>query len=448
MQSLQLPLTAYQIYAWAATVEPVEENILTKTFCLGLNVLAAPSKWTKESNIKISTHVLAHMQGVALLYARLIAQAQQQSTPAVFSKFPITLATSWAAQSALWQIQWLPDDPKRSMILPRLAESMAQKLMQQNEEGVLPAEIVLLSLRTLEQQSKWTEMLEILETNEIKDQQPLTSTSEFGVALTTYQILREKARVLSQLQEHGKARDVYENLLKSSPDDWSCWKGHLQCCIDSDQVDVTTSFVDQILTDQSGAKYPLRGPHLMKVELAANRLKRQKTEDSLQAMAAAIQSYAEIFAPRASCAFSDLEGYIEQMMETAVANYNEITESLLKFARTMRESSKSRKESTNNKERQAKLRAYIFAVKLNFKLLVTNVALQDYWLPDGKELVTEWQESLALSASNEGEVVRDSLLRTRIVGFNLFCVSNLVPCCCAFPVLIIVEVSKGVETWR
>ena len=123
-----------------------------------------------------------------------------------------------------------------------------------------------------------------------------------------------------------------------------------------------------------------------------------------------------MFAPRANCAFSDLDAYVEQFATATTmigTTTTEVVESLLKFAETMRESNKSppkNNDSTttpiaNNKERQTKLRAYIFSVKLTFKLLVNRVELQGRWLPDWRELVTEWQESRTMSSSNEGEEV-------------------------------------------
>ena len=74
--------------------------------------------------------------------------------------------------------------------------------------------------------------------------------SEFGVALTTYQILTEKARVLQELQQYDLARVVYEQLLRTNPDDWSCWKGHLNCCVKETQnAQLTAKLVETTLEE-------------------------------------------------------------------------------------------------------------------------------------------------------------------------------------------------------
>lgn len=391
---------------------------MTKTFCLGLTVLAAPSKWKSDSHTKIRVHILAHMQAVALQWARLVVSQQPASA------FPSMLATAWASQTALWQLEWLPDDQQRSLILPRLGESMARRLIQQEGEQSSPsAEIQLLCLRTLEYQSKWSEMLELLEklpvpsSDDGDEQQPPTISSEFGVALTTQQILTQKARILSRLEQYEAARKVYENLLKTSPDDWSCWKGHLEGCIKSDKLDLTDSLVEMVLTQQADSKYPLRGPHLMKVEIAAHRVRTETTNDGhVRALATTIQDYSQLFAPRAACTFSDLDTYIELLARTNVPSTNAVIQSLLDFSEKMRKGNSSSKEGENvsNKERQSKLRSYIFATKLNHKLISIHKDFEDRWLPNWSKLVNEWQTTLSLSSSNEGEEVGPSMIFIRL----------------------------------
>lgn len=535
LQSLKLPLTAYQVFSWASTLEPTEAT-LTKTFCLGLSVLATPSKWDTTSCTKIAIYVLAHIQTIALSWARWVVAQQKKTvnsnnnnggnatTTMMMSTSDaqtISLATAWAAQSALWQLQWLPPDDKRSMILPRLAESMARKLLQQsggggggggdgNDDGQFqPAETQLLCLRILEEQSKWSDMLEILDTlpvpREEQQQQPqdeegLSTTavppppppppprpqSEFGVALTTYQILTEKARVLQELNQYEAAREVYERLLRTNPDDWSCWKGHLNCCIKEGEKEgsttsttlLTTKLVESTLKIcESKSKYPLRGPHLMKVELALYRYHHAAaaaaaavTRDDnanndtnvdtvVRELIQSIQTYSQLFAPRASCAFSDIERYLEEILlylsnsgnddnddtndDDATTKQNktrELMELLLKFIDTMKKENSTtmttndddnkNENNDDNKTRQSKLRAYIFAIKMNYKILSPIIitksktsssstesssssswlslqsSLRDEYLINGLELVKEWKATLSLTSSNEGEEVR------------------------------------------
>lgn len=405
LNGLKLPLTAYQLYAWAAASGEANETILRKTFCQGLNVLAAPSKWTRECQEKIETHVLTNIQTVALHWAKLYA-----NQPGGLGTFPPMLATAWAAQSALWQLQWLPKDDKRALLLPRLAESMAERLLQQDKVQANAAEIQLLALRALRHQGKWQQILHILEQSEssnVEDNASPVLVSDFGVALTKQQTLTEKARVLCELEQFDSARKVYEELLATSPDDWSCWKGHLDCCNKLDQVSRTTDLVGLVLTEHAGGNYPLRGPHLMKVELAAHAVRCNPNGETIKALSSSIQNYGHLFSSKAACAFSDVEAYIELLLlSTDLDKRKEVAQDVLQFSKKLRSENGAPPDNDNeisNKDRQARLRTYIFATKVNHKILAKNADHQDEWLPDWTELVKEWKSTLSMSSSNEGE---------------------------------------------
>eukprot|EP00980_Cylindrotheca_fusiformis_P028038 scaffold22577_cov122-Cylindrotheca_fusiformis.AAC.17 len=400
---MKLLLTAYQMYAWAATTA-VTEEVLTKTFSLGLSVLASPSKWGANSKLKIEAHVLSQMQAVALRYARLVASQSPQNS------FPAMLATGWAAQSALWQLQWLPNDEKREMILPRLAESMARRLMEQEGEANPSAEIQLLRLRIFEHQSKWSEMLDLLESDHskfisTKEQKEAAAVSKFGVSMTWHQVQAEKARVLCLLRSYRRARSMYEDLLRHNPDNWACLTGHMDCCLQIGDTSGTRAFIAALLAQDVEGKYPIRGLHLMKVELAAHSFRSSSSESSLQELAEAIKAYGELFASHLSCAFSDLEAYVELLLDTENQLNEQCVVSLLDFANNLRKkhaSLESLKEE-NSKQRQQQLRRYIFAIKLNHQILSFRVDLQKDYLVDWTELVLEWEQSLSLSSSSEGE---------------------------------------------
>jgi hypothetical protein len=87
---------------------------------------------------------------------------------------------------------------------------------------------------------------------------------------------------------------------------------------------------------------------------------------------------------------------------------------LLEFAESLRKASMTHENNGgakdvgegDSKERQSKLRAYIFAIKLTHKLLSVRKTGVVELLPDWTEIVREWQATLLLSSSNEGEEVR------------------------------------------
>jgi hypothetical protein len=180
----------------------------------------------------------------------------------------------------------------------------------------------------------------------------------------------------------------------------------------------------------------------MKVELASHSVRSNLNQSSLQSLASAIESFGAIFASRASCAFSDLEAYIELLLEEENQYSKDIVRSLLDFADNLRNNSSSMDDSAdtvNNRERQSRLRSYIFATKLNHKLLSVHTDLQDQYLADCSELFIEWERTLNLSSSNEGEEV---------------CIGAFFSICIVFVNIvshherfIIVLVAKRIETW-
>ena len=417
LKTLNLPLTAYQMYARAADVIPTE-LMLTKTFTSGLMFLAAASSWDAESRSRVETHVLGHMQTVSLQLARVAVSENDNST--------LMLATAWACQSALWQLEWLPEHEKRSLILPRLAESMARKLLhQENEKNQRSKEIRLLCIRILKRQSQWDEILRILESIPVKSDDDtgdgtvadpasaIAPPSEFGVPMTYQQIKLESAEVLTKLCRYDDARLIYEILLKRSPDDWLCWKAHLECTMlakNNETACTTKALANNVIKVHEGSRNQYRGPHLMIVEIAAEELRQDGTDEKLRALGSAIQQYAEIFARRANCTITDLDQFINILRSHENSCGKDVVISLLEFAeslRTINTSEGTASENCDKKENRSKLRAYIFALKLTHKLLSTNNDLADKYLPDWKEIVKEWQTTFSLM---EGEEVCTSKL--------------------------------------
>ena len=394
LKALNLPMTAYQMYARAADMIP-NELMLTKTFTSGLAVLATPSTWDVDSRSRIEAHVLGHMQTVSLQLARAAVSVNDNST--------LMLATSWACQSALWQLEWLPSDDKRSLILPRLAESMALKLLQQeNDKNQKSKEIRLLCIKILKRQSKWDDIVKILDETPLGKPEANQPPSEFGVAITPQQIKLETAEVMKKLERYEEAGNIYQAILESSPDDWLSWKAHLECCTlgNNGSVELTQSLANKAIKEREGSRHQLRGPHLALLEIAAEELRRNSNDENLRTFGAAIQEYATIFAPRAKCTMTDLDQYIDILLSQ---KNRDVSSSLLRFAESLRKSNASNgaADTSDKKAYLSKLRAYIFAVKLTHKLLIPNKDLIDEYLPDWKEIVEEWKTSLSFQDGEE-----------------------------------------------
>jgi len=439
---LHLPLTAYQLYCWALTCDPLdasEELLYTRrAFLLGL---AVPHYHQQRM---VGGAMLANMQVLALQLARLQQQYPAETTP----RYPATL---WAAQTALWQMEYYDHhhsdrgsskdekQTQRLAMLPRLAESLASKCVEEYsvaatatnddtavEEGggggsgnsLLATESFLLYMKTLDRQGKWTEKLAVLEERLAADNDDANHDRQMSPPRQG--ILELKVATLRNLDPvpHDAVRSTVEELLGMFPDDWEYWKQHLECCIAEADGDVergcvqTEAFVTRALRqaeqNQGSRTYPLRGPHLMRVELAATRLGKipghRRTSPSAVDCEALIQSilvYGEEFAPRATCAFSDLQPYLEFALDLGSAE--EQARVLLEWSSKLRSRAPS---SDDTRERRKELRTYIFAVQVNYTVLHKVEHLQSKELPRWEELMTVWKSFQAFELAKNVDQVR------------------------------------------
>jgi len=328
---------------------------------------------------------------------------------------------------------------QRLAMLPRLAESLASKCVEEYsvaatatnddtavEEGggggsgnsLLATESFLLYMKTLDRQGKWTEKLAVLEERLAADNDDANHDRQMSPPRQG--ILELKVATLRNLDPvpHDAVRSTVEELLGMFPDDWEYWKQHLECCIAEADGDVergcvqTEAFVTRALRQaqqkQGSRTYPLRGPHLMRVELAATRLGKipghRRTSPSAVDCEALIQSilvYGEEFAPRATCAFSDLQPYLEFALDLGSAE--EQARVLLEWSSKLRSRAPS---SDDTRERRKELRTYIFAVQVNYTVLHKVEHLQSKELPRWEELMTVWKSFQAFDLAKNVDQVR------------------------------------------
>jgi hypothetical protein len=424
---LKLPLTAYQLYCWAVTTTTAAGNddvllYTDKAYLNGLTLLLAPQY------ASIHATILAHLQVLALQVTRLHPTA-----------------TLWAAQTALWQLTFLtsnhndddnnntPDDAKqqqRLAMLPRLAESLASKCVEEycnpatnnsagtdddnSSSSLLSTESFLLYMRTLDLQSKWTEKLAAL------DERLQTDKAGKQMSPPRQTILELKIQTLQKLEGRTtEIRETVEELLAMYPDDWEYWKQHLESSIAETGGDVergcvvTEDLIIKIIQDKSGG-YPLRGPNLMFVELAATRMKTTNSEAAMSALMANIVRYGNDFSSRASCIFSDLCPYLEVCLESCNVDQ---ARSLLQWSKELRRDVPT---SDDPKVRRDQLRVYIFAVQVNYKVLFKHTELRDEELPSWQELVEVWKSYRSFENAENVDQVCSMDRRT-----SCFCVGPL-----------------------
>jgi tetratricopeptide (TPR) repeat protein len=393
MSVLRLNLTAYQLYAWwvstltssSHTTTPLPHAdiipLLRETFGLGLAVWMSP----QYQALPVRQQILPQLQVFALQIARLEMESGQTSS----------VATLWAAQTALWQCQRTDEDQEppveanKLALLPRLAENLAYKIVHQTTEepnGWTTEGFLLLS-QTLELQNKWEAYLQTVDE---RLERAASSTDMNAVTvLSPAVLLKWKAKALSYLDRPEAARKVAEQSLREqNPDQWEMWLIHL----DSDTTENYEATVNLArgltldTTDPTIKEYPRRGPPLAILEALKRRLeKTQSKEALLDDLVQEIQSYGSAFASRASCIFSDLGAYLDCIFlcgDTGKARL------LVQWLQGMRQIPSAEEPA----QRRAQLRSFIFANQTTLKILHNFPELQTEWLPDWKDLVRAWKD--------------------------------------------------------
>ena len=370
---------------------------LRKAFLYGLGVIVAPQY------AAISKDVLANMQVLALQLARVNQHVGSTR-----------MATSWVAQTALWQLKLVSKNNKddntsksesdadeekkeqqRLALLPRLAENLASKCVGDPVPGELVSarrEVYLLSLRALEYQSKWREMLDLLQSDVFK------ASDDTGVSIAPkQQIVEKQAMCMENLEMFKGAKLLFEDLLKDYPDNFSFWKGHLRCSLAEHPGDEggdlsTEEFVNRVVEESKNDKYPKRAPYLMVVALATDQIHRSSAKgesvspEMIDRAIRTIMEYGEMFGSKVSCAFTDLEEHLNTTLQHC--SDDQVT-SVLKWLQVLRVSP----DSEDATERRCQQRMYIFSVKMTHIILAKRGDLMEVWLPDWKELVHTWKQT-------------------------------------------------------
>ena len=387
---LRLPLTAFQLLTWVANTagtSPALPRILEDAFTAGFPVLVSPQYQ------HLTNSILTTMQGLAV---QLTKQKKEGSVQ----------YAAWAAQTAVWQSQLQPDNP----LFPRLAESMALRSLElvdnNDNDPLMRTENFGLYLHTLERQEKREELLAALD-------QRLNAPDDnagFLVCPPRLNLLDRKAQVLQELSDYAAARQVLETeLLAQYPDDWSYWRRHLDCSVgekgDTEGLAVTEAFVTTTL-ERLGAKvgssnYPLRGPHLMKVEILAHQV-RKEGGDAVDSLAHEIMRYGDRFAFHSSCALSDLRPYLELCEEKTASDppLSYRTTLLAWLQRLGPEPS-----SNDAKIRRNELRAYTFSIQMTYMLVSKSMDLRKQWLPNWQNILNVWKDFQAFDGVTDDDQV-------------------------------------------
>jgi tetratricopeptide (TPR) repeat protein len=397
---LKLPLTAYQLYCWAAfssrNYNGINEEIfLRKAYVTGLVVLLSPQYRT------IAPALLSNLQNLALNLSRLNSSCKNS---------PIHM---WAAQTALWQIEFgvAPIDEKnktRFHLLPRLAESLARKFVDKisEDEDIVSAQDVDISLVATESFLLYIRSLDIQANFKLEEKLEAIQAklSKFGSSCSEGphnflfpprpSLLKMKVNVLQQLGNFRDARTTLEELIGSYPDDWIYWKSYLECAIaETGDVyagcKVTNELVSSMTSENTRStneSLPCRSLRWIEMESLSKKIHvsspewYQSASNCLDDFVDSLKRYGDDFAKVSAAAFSDICPYIDSCLEIGSVEY---TLSLLEWAKSMR----IKPVSEDIKDRCAELRMYIFAVQINHKILSKYRELWHDHMPSWEELI-------------------------------------------------------------
>ncbi|KAL7557703.1 hypothetical protein ACA910_018499 [Epithemia clementina (nom. ined.)] len=372
LTSLRLQLTAYQMYMWCIATNSNDLELVCKTYLLGLSVWIAPQYQS------ISAKILEQLQVTALQMARL-QQEQHGVSP----------ATAWAAQTALWQIDPVMNrttiDERKATTLPRLAESLASKSIQiTTDDHVLETENFMLYLRSLDVQSKWEEKLAaIQERLDSKEHKNPREDALRGI----------KASCLITLGRREEACVEMARLLNRHPDNWEYWKMYMS----STDISVESlKFIEELIEKTKNEPYPLRGPHLAKVQRESIRLQNSDESEMLD-LIREITTYGNMLAQRASCTFNDLSSYLRYILDKG--NVDDAL-SILDWVKSV---FLSIPDNEDPKVRRNQIRGYIFGVQVSYLVVVSHPMLEEEWLPSWKDIVKVWKDFQAFENPDQAQ---------------------------------------------
>mmetsp|Transcript_30847 Transcript_30847/g.47039 ORF Transcript_30847/g.47039 Transcript_30847/m.47039 type:complete len:916 (-) Transcript_30847:61-2808(-) len=364
MIGINMSEMVYKLYAWVgeyhATIRLFSQP---KQFVAGLQILVQSDR---------NDAILESMQALALQMSRI--------SP---------LYTAWAARTALWQWQFADKkvDDVRLQMLPRLAESLAEKVVEAS--GTI--EDCQLWVQILRSQSKWEGILDILP--KLAKMPPV-------------QILEISIECHTNLEQWGRAQNACVDLLrKQSGGQWSTWKSLIACSLEKGGFEETECVSKKLLDELQSSLQQDRTLSLVFCELALVGIQhRSKKTIDLQM---AIQDYANAFSSKMSCVFEDLESYLNKFIETA--NKDEV-EAMSNWVDDLRQANILEK----GEENCYKLRSLIFSLqvmrKCKFDQLPKWTYVADAWIsfPTTASIQKENQPSdelvlLAVDRLLEGE---------------------------------------------
>ncbi|CAN8253181.1 unnamed protein product [Cochlearia groenlandica] len=271
------------------------------------------------------------MMGLFNCYVREYSFVKQQQTAMKMYKLAgEERFLLWAVCSI--QLQVLCDKSGEKLLL--LAEGLLKKHIASHSMHEPEALMVYISL--LEQQSKYSDALEVL------------SGNLGSLLMIEVDKLRIQGRLLSRSNDYSAAIDVYKKILELSPDDWECFLQYLGCLLEDDGIWKNLDNIDQIhptkhiecklshLTEEmfdsrisiasdlvqklqrDTENTNLRGPHLAELEIERRKLLYGKNNENelLESLMRYFLKFGHL-----ACYASDVEAFLQVLTPNKKAEF-------------------------------------------------------------------------------------------------------------------------------
>ena len=333
----------YQLYAWVSHHHPsIRHFAMPRQFAAGLHVLVRQRS------------ILTSLQTLALQLSRL--------SPTY---------TPWAALTALWKWQHSQTkDDIRIQMLPRLAESLAKKHLDQPHNSHR-MQASLLMVQVLKAQSKWTELLEF-----IKDK------DDDKTNIPELQRMEMQAQSYVELEMWQEGQSTFSELLEKQPDQWSWWVSLVDCCVQKGGIEEAYTVVTDLVNKLESSKENLRARSLLLIRCELASRTTTTTAAMTTKLGEALRKYLTTYASRASCAFVDVRAYLTQFLDKGSPDD---VDGFVSFIEELRLSSSSEKSNVD----PSTIRQLICALQIQNEIATVAGRGQ---LPVWQEIVKQWKD--------------------------------------------------------
>lgn len=367
---------------------------------------------------------------------------QMQNSTMILARFDLR-SFSLTSITALWRLSEIFEKQKNNdtssdrmvMLLPRLAEGLAKRVIQSDRAVHIPTtDDWKVYLNTLEQQNKYEDAIQELLAHSIDSDDKTKNGStrhehSSSTSSSSYMSHKQKLELLVQLAfkaiEHKDSPEDKKQfaemglnwskeLYRSHTDDWSLGLNvislsqELYGMTEKEKYEENTIIYFQHF-QQRDIKKPQRGPFLLEIESIKRQLLSMKNDadvsHEMNKLKEKMIQYVIIFSGFASCCFTDLRPYLQLFLLHCDEN---LKIDLMDKCKEIRDCNRLSDHSENTTiEKKDMLGRYITACKLSLEIwaltmgnreIQTGNRISDltHLLPDVNEMISQYELSILL----------------------------------------------------